>query len=290
MTTNENSILFEYSFVSNVIHDENGGVIYCSKEDFVLVVFYSTFNQCHVNESKSLGGAIYFNSSHSSITVKRVSVSECSSSEGHFLYTNDLYEANSCLQFISTEKTFGDHRCVIMLFSTSLYAIYYNSSYCRTDHHGNLHTLKKAANTSASFLNFYKCHSDILYGTDCHVEKSTGSVKYVNFLENEESQGQFGFLFTHSVKDYILYSSYICCYKNTHTLLCGMDSYLVIDNLYCDELTTTSSISIESPSFSATKPILFEFNIFNKIHFTPDHKKPWDLHFSILTSIFIMFS
>ena len=290
MATNANSIRVDYSHVFNIIRDDNGGVVYCNKADIELIVFHTSFIQCHVNESSCRGGAIYFSSLYGSLTIKRVLVSECSSYEGHFVYLNDQIEANTCLQYISTEKTFGDWKGVIMLYNSSLYAVYYNTSFCETKIWCNLQILVNAANTTARYLNFYKCQSDILYGTDCHVENSHGIIEYANFLENLKSQGKHGYLFTHSLPDYKLYANHICFFGNSHTLFCGMDAEIIVDDLYYDKLTTTSSIQIKTSYPSATKPLLFEFNIFNQIHFTPDHFNNLNLHFSILTYIFIIFS
>lgn len=263
-STNENSIVVEYSYVFNVIREGNGGFVYCDKQFTELLIYYSSFNKCHVTETACHGGAVYFSSNQGKIDIKRVSAFYCSAYEGHFIFITDSTEAHSYFELVSTDQTYGNWRGSILLYTSSLEAIDYNSSFCKTDKHCNFHVLQCNSNTKSSYFNFYKCQSDILYGIDSSSDNVKGYFEHSNFLENSKSEGSLGLLYTNSIETYILECNCICFYENTHSIISGRSGTINVYNLYFDIFNAIGSYVIKC-SFSATKPKLTNLPIFNQI-------------------------
>ena len=264
---NENSILVEHSLVYNVIRDGNGGFVYCNKEYFSISMIYSSFTSCHVKESSYNGGAVYFSSTNGKFSMKRIYSCDCSSYEGHFVFITDSNEANSCIDLVSTEHTYGDYRGCILLYKSLLEVNSYNTSYCNSNIHCNIHVEQCSSDTKVRHSNFYQCHSDILCSVDSLVDYNNCHCSYANFIENAKSNGEYGFIHTNSIDSFILYCDQICFYNNSHTLICGLKGTVKIENLYCDNLIGIGNYEI-SKSFQPTKPVITEFIIFNKICIT----------------------
>ena len=151
------------STFSNLSSTTNGGVINL-EANVKLSVVSCVFIGNKATGSDCRGGSIYISSTKEYL-ISKVCSYESSAHEGHFIYSTS--SSSSCSPKVTISDTMttlcsGDDRGVIMITYHNLLGRNYNSSFCTSGVHCNLHTYYSQY-TNCKYLQFYKNKEDVNY-------------------------------------------------------------------------------------------------------------------------------
>lgn len=199
-----------YSSFAYFTSSSNGGIISIS-QDIKLIATFCIFRSCKVS-GNLVGGSIYFHSTKDLIACDLCAY-ECVACNGYFLYSSSSSTSPyTIINRTMTSNCSGSERAVCYILKQSLLSREYNSSYCTSVIHNNVHSFYNL-NTNCSFYHFFKNKQDIIYGAN-----SPGSnhlISYICLISNGETTSSLGYIHINSYADEILSVDRLFVYNNT---------------------------------------------------------------------------
>ena len=174
---------------ANLTTVSNGGVINFTT-NVKLIVSSCVFIGNKATGSNSYGGSIYI-SSTKDYSISKACAYECVGYEGHFLYSTSSSSPLATINETMTTLCSGEWRGVIMITKHNLLTRMYNTSFCTSNRHCNIHSFSSLFNND-KFLQFYKNNEDIVYGANAPGSNHTGS--FINLISNGHSENQYGYI------------------------------------------------------------------------------------------------
>ena len=233
----------------NLSSQANGGAIYFNKA-IKLLIFRSFFVRCLTGQSYN-GGGIYFESSKSLITFGNCAFG-CVSGNGFFIYIKGAAKSNFFLNETMTANCSGSDHCVCYIHKLDLYSRMYNSSFCSSKVHCNVHSFRNEV-TDSMFHQYYKNNLDIIYGANSDGVKHR--LSHACLIENGRSNGNHGYIHINSFTNEVLTVNYLYAYGNDVGIPIAnpQKGKIVINNFTGDRFTyagngqiSTSNIIINS--------------------------------------------
>ena len=266
--TNPNVIRCEYLYVEKITRNGHGGVIFNDADSISLFVYYCSFHSCHVTNSQFNGGCIYFKSTACDIETSKVSATSSSSYKGHCMYIEVTNRSPAMFSLMNIEGAFGNDRaCFMSKGPVEAEVSDYNSSFCTTKVHCNIHFFNSYS-VKKAYLNFLNNTCDILCGVDVrNAEYSYHNVSCANFIGNTYNIGRYGLLYTKSNEDFIFNCTKLLFYENNHVLVYSYSGIIDIKDVICDKYeigSLSGKINDKSIEQSQTNPFTYNFVIFDE--------------------------
>jgi hypothetical protein len=192
----------------NLSSQANGGAIYFNKA-IKLLIFRSFFVRCLTGQTYN-GGGIYFDSSKSLITFGNCAFG-CVSGNGYFIFVKGVAKSNFFLNETMTANCSGSDHAVCYIHTIDLYSRMYNSSFCSSKVHCNVHSFRNEV-TDSMLHHYYKNNLDIIYGANSDGVKHR--LSRACLIENGRSNGNHGYIHINSFTNEVLTVNYLYAYGN----------------------------------------------------------------------------